>query len=69
MATTYTPVTQRIPYGHVLHDCCTQCGATRDAHHTDGRCYTLAEMCARLRHYAATGVWPGPDEGCEESTA
>lgn len=62
MTTTYTPVTVPLRNARVTHDCCTHCGATREAHFSDGRCYTVADMVARLQRYAATGVWPRSDD-------
>jgi hypothetical protein len=63
MPQTYTPDTRLAACGTLL---CTACGSREDAHHSDGRCYTTDELVARLRFYAATNRWPGPDEGCEE---
>lgn len=42
--------------------CCQHCGCLPEGHHTDGRCYSVAEMGARLRWAQQTGRWPGPDE-------
>jgi hypothetical protein len=45
---------------------CVHCGCVQEAHHSDGRCYTVEEIVNRLRFYQRTRRWPGPDEGCEE---
>ena len=45
---------------------CRHCWHPRDGHHTNGRCYTLKEIDARMAWVEWTGEWPGPDEGCVE---
>ena len=49
--------------------CCGNCGQVPEQHHRDGRCYTYAEIGARLQWYQRTGRWPGPDEGCNQPHA
>jgi len=48
---------------HGVHTC-QYCGCLRDAHHSDGRCYTLHELANRWLFYQRTKRWPEPDEGC-----
>lgn len=45
---------------------CHHCAQYRESHHSDGRCYTIPEMAARLEFARRTLRWPGPDEGCFE---
>lgn len=47
--------------------CCVHCGQLPVVHTTEQRCYTPAELGARLRHYYRTGLWPEPDEALGES--
>lgn len=62
--TTFTPDTgllERYSMGSCHH-----CAQYRESHHSDGRCYTIPEMAARLEFARRTLRWPGPDEGCFE---
>jgi hypothetical protein len=61
-ADTYTPNPRLVACGI---DLCAACGQRDEAHHSDGRCYTVDELVARLRFYTAWNRWPEPDEGCE----
>ena len=46
------------------HWLCRHCWHPRDGHHTDGRCYTTAEIRARMAWWECTGIWPRPEEPC-----
>lgn len=64
--TTYTATPGRTRYGDAT---CTHCGQVPFVHQGDGTCYTTGDMLARLRHAQRTGVWPGPDEGGDDTAA
>jgi hypothetical protein len=49
-------------------ECCTHCGQTAEAHHSDTRCYSTEELLNRLEYVRQTGRWPAPDEGHKEDT-
>jgi hypothetical protein len=43
---------------------CRHCWHPRDGHHTNGRCYTLTDIAARMAWWDRTGLWPSPEESC-----